>query len=238
MDLATRVGTLVKNLPELHDVEYKVGFNLHENTFFQRIVSKELLKKGVRVQPLDYFKALVFLDYFTGIIEDNHKVCDNLVAISKALRKDEKEAGENRGASYLNLSTVIAETGLYAKEKQDDLDVDAVKSRYNSQPAVDFDSAKKPDPYYKAMGAMVSALVQRKELLENIASRADLGAVVFTDAVLGILKDPNYQSKVNEALAKKDYLNASLIALEGLSKEVSLEDIGSFIGDDKNDTHS
>ena len=87
-DLATRVGTLVKNLPELHDVEYKVVYNLHENTFFQKLISEKVLK-DVRVRPVDYFKALVFLTYFTGVIEEDYTVCENLVKISKALREEE-----------------------------------------------------------------------------------------------------------------------------------------------------
>ena len=33
------VGKLVKNLQDLHDKEYKVVFSLHENTFFQKMIS-------------------------------------------------------------------------------------------------------------------------------------------------------------------------------------------------------
>lgn len=241
-NLVTRVGTLIKNLSALHDLEYEVGVNLHTTTFFQKLVSKEVLEKGVRVKPLDYFKALVFLDYFTSVIEDDYRLCDNLLTISKILRKDEKEKdvkdmGED--SSYLSINTIVADAGLCAKEKgknyySKESNIKKIRKRYDSQKdTIDFssDSLRRADPYYEALGQMVCDLVgkEMEEQLRNVTSRVELGAVVFTDQILSVLKDSTYKSRVNETLSKKDYLEASLTALDGSSKEISLSQIESYL---------
>ena len=242
-DLRVRVGTLVKNLPELHDLEYKVGFNLHENTYFQKLISKEVMEKGVRVTPRSYFKAIMFLTYFTSVIEGDYKVCDDLVTLSKTLRAEEREAGKDGVASYLGLDVVVAEAGLCAKEKKigsDKVDVLVAKSRYDNQATpIDFDSgALRPiEPYYEGIGQMVCDLVseERRELLMHVNSRAELEALVFTDCVLGLLKDATYRAKAEELLKKRDYLTASLIAIEGLRKEMTLSRMDAIVNEGKND---
>lgn len=188
-NLAERIGLLLKNLPELHDREYTVGFNMHENTFFRKLVSDALLEKGVRVKPADYFKALLFLDYFSGVLEDDYKVCDNLVTISKKLREDEKASGKNTNASYLNIETVVEEAGLCAAEREAGFysskpRLKAIRKMYDSCNAkVDFGSPsiRKGEPYYEAIGLKVCELVseKRRNMLENAASRAEVLALVL-----------------------------------------------------------
>ena len=241
-DLRSRIGTLVKNSPDLHNLEYQVGINLHTTTFFQKMVSKEVLEKGVRIKPVDYFKALVFLDYFTTVIEDNYKLCDNLLTLSKTLRKQEtdkdvKDMGKD--SSYLRFNLVVADAGLCAKEKGIDYyskepHIKNVRKRYeNLKYTVDFKSSslRKVDPYYEAIGQMVCDLVDEKAQiqLKNVTSRIEVGAVMFTGSIFGMLKDANYKSKVNEALRRKDYFEASLSALDSLSKEISLSQIEAYI---------
>jgi hypothetical protein len=242
-NLVTHVGTLMKNLPELHDIEFKVGFNLNENTFFQKLIQKDLLEKGVRVKPVDYFRALGFLSYFTGVIEDDYNVCDNLVTISKKLREVEKKAGLDGEYAYVKLGTVVMEAGLCAQERgnehySDPLTIEAIRSRFENQgPIVDFGSEnlRKADPYYIAMGHKVYDTVseERREFLEGVSSRGDLIALIFSDCIMGVLDDKNYISNINQTLSGKNYFGASAAAMEGLRKEASLPKLESFIGDIK-----
>ena len=48
-------GELVKNMQNIHDKEWSVVFNLHENTFFQKIVNKEVLEKGYHAMDEEAF---------------------------------------------------------------------------------------------------------------------------------------------------------------------------------------
>ncbi len=217
------LGSMLKNMPELHDREYKVGLNLDENTFFQKLVSEELLVKGVRVEAANYFRGLLFLDYLTGVIEDDYEICDKLVKTSKKLRKAEKELDQqHREASYMQLGAVIMAVGQLTKER--DYDVQAIKQRYDAKKA-DVDLAREADPYYSALALRVYDLVDEKRavLLEKVTSRTELQAVVFTDCALEMLETPEYRDGVNDSLHAKDYFTATIIALKGLNEEVTEE---------------
>ena len=242
-DISIHVGILLKNLPNLHESEYKVGYHLHENTFFQKCAQKEILDKGVRISPVDYFKGLVLLSHYCGIIEDDYQICDNLLMISKAIREAEKKKDEDKGASFVALDIVVEEVGLRAYEtciKMKDENyytnpavVEKVRDRYerrigrvNFGNAGDPDAAGSPrriDPYYMAMGQLMCDMMstERRFLLDKVSSRGELEAVIYTDCLMNSLQDGNYRIRVEEGLGKNDYLMASLIATEGLSKEAS-----------------
>lgn len=237
------IGTIVKNLTPLHDLEYKVVFNLHENAFFQKLVSKDVLER-VRVKPEDYFKALIFLDYFTRVIDNDYSVCDNLENISKALREQERERNEDKGEkgpSYLTLETVVFETGIFAKEKRlkagkKDItkrEANEIKKRYSQEEQIDLNSpdSRKLDLFYEAIGEMVSNQISDniKPYLSGVQSRADLGALVFVDSVFGYVDDKTTMQQANKELAVNNYYSASLIALKTLMKQASISKIKSSI---------
>ena len=232
------VGTLVKNLNPLHDLEYKTVFNLHENTFFQKLVSREVLER-VRVKPIDYFKALMFLDYFTRIVEKDFAVCDNLERLSKAIRDEERKEGIDKGekgASYLNLETVVFEAGIWAKEKGiskksfGKKEIEEIRKRYQQEKQIGFD-AREPEPFYDGIGEMVCQQVgdKMKPYLIGTRSRADLGAIVFIDSILTFIEDKSVEAAVYSKLESKDYFSASILALKQLIGEASLSKIKSAI---------
>lgn len=240
------LGRLVKNLQPLHGTEYKVVFNLHENTFFQKIVPKEILEKGVRIRPIDYFKALVFLNYYTRIIEDNYQVCDNLVTLSKVLRKEERESGKDGEASYLSLEAVVLESAILTKERCfkkrknicfDKKEKQEIVKRYLAESSLNLDSPgiRKLDPYYEAIGEMLCALVEDKikPYLSEISRRTELEALVFTNSILPLL-NAKESKEIYDNLSRKDYLSASLIALDKIVKKVSISQLKSAIAN-KND---
>jgi hypothetical protein len=131
---------------------------------------------------------------------------------------------------------VVIETGLFAKEKKQDYftsrtNMAAMKRRYiNKDFMVDMNSKtnRQAEPYYTALGRMVADTVsrERQKYLENINMRSQLQALVFTDSVVGYLKDDACRKQVEQSLAKGEYFDASLQAIDGFRKEVSLEELG------------
>ncbi len=236
------IGTLVKNFEPLHDLEFKVTFCLHENVFFQRLISKDVQQR-VRVRPVDYFKALIFLDYFSKVIDNDYAVCDNLENLSKALRDQERAKGEDKGEagpSYLNLETVVFETGIFAKEKQlksrkemTKKQEAEVRKRYQQEKSVDLSdpNSRKPEPFYEAIGEMVISQLsdKTKPYMMGVKSRADLGALVFVDSVLSYFTDKQLEQDVTAELSKNNYFSASLTALKALAKVSSMDKIKSAI---------
>ncbi len=244
LSLTDRIGTIVKNLPNLHNTEYTAGINLHTTTLFQKMISKGVLEKELRIKSVDYCKALIFLNYFTEVLENNYTSCDNLSTISKVLREgNEEELADSEIDPqempwYLGIRTVVAEVALSAKEKGKEhyskTEKDNIEKRYNERNHyVDFSSQsiKKSEPYYKAIGQMLLDIAGKdaEKHLENTSSKVELEAIIFTSIISGILKDASCKSKVDDELQKKNYLCASILAIESLSQEISQSTLQSYI---------
>lgn len=239
-----RLGALIKNFNDLHDLEYKVTFNLNENTFFQKLVAREVLAE-VRIKPVDYLKSLVFLDYFSRTLYSDYSVCQNLETLSKSLREKEKAEGKDageEGPSYLSLETAVLEAGLWGKEKWiagskrgfSKADVATMAKRFKTEQVIDLRDAKsrKGEPFYSAIGEMVIAQVsdEFKPYLANANSRADVGAVIFTDSVMQYLKDSTQYKLISEEIANGKYFEASVDALQHLIKQSSIEKLQKAFG--------
>jgi hypothetical protein len=234
------VGHLIKNVPNHHELEFDRVFNLHETTFFQKMVPQEILEKGPRIEPENYLRALTFLSYYGRVIENNYNVCDNLVTISKALRKDEKEKGEDNQASYLDFKAVVLESALYTKErlmtkKKNSItstEEKQLKKVYETEKATDLDAkgSRKPDLYYEAIGEIICSFVSEdnKVLLEKAKRRTELEAIVFTDSILPLLSK-NDAKQVQSKLSGNNYFEASIAALNKLINQTEESDLRSLV---------
>ncbi|MBU0666025.1 MAG: hypothetical protein ABIC91_03630 [Nanoarchaeota archaeon] len=227
------IATILKNSPNNYNEEYKVGFTIQENTFFQKLVLKKILDNGVRVKPVDYSKALIVLSYFAGILEDDNKICENLVRASKALKAKEKEAGTNNRSHYLKLEAVVIECGLRGREKntnyQDKTTFDEVNKRFEKYgPKIDSknDDFRKPDFYYEGIASKIIDITRDEyhSFLTSVSNRSELSAVIFADAIFQTRPDDKEESLVKNKFSNKDYLNASIEALNHLKKNSSVEE--------------
>jgi hypothetical protein len=241
------LGLVIKNLQPLHNLEYKVVFNLHENAFFQKLISKDVLEK-VRVRPRDYFKSLMFLDYFSRILNEDYSVCTNLENLSKAIRdnerEEEKKAGlpdkGDTGASYLTLETVVCEAGLFQKEKTINIpknkkkqNLAPIKKRYASDSSIDLKSPslRKLDLFYVGIGELVLQQItpNLQKYSAKVSGRADINALVFVDSVLSYRKNNSNLAEIYKNLDAGDYFSASMLALDLLVAEASLENLKSSL---------
>jgi len=232
------LGILIKNLPPLHDLEYRAVFSLHENTFFQKLVAKDVIEK-VRIKPVDYFKALVFLDFFSGVIAADYSPCQTLEDLSKLMRIEEKKQAKEEGReppeeedsiSYLGLKTVVTEAGLWMNERAIKLNTELVnkkliadiKKRYDQEPVIDFTSpsTRASEPFYEGIGELVVNLASEpmRKYLVNTSRRADIGAIVFSEYVMQFFGDKKYSPQIMALLNAKDYIGATTLSLKQLVK--------------------
>jgi hypothetical protein len=231
------LGKLIKNLAQLHDLEFKIHFGIHSNTFFQKLVNENLLgEKGVYIKPDVFYKGLLFLDYFCGIIEGDYYTSEKLVALSKAIRDQERNKKLDKQLNYLGLELIVNIAGLVSQKREGDyysVSNAEIRQRHEKEQAIDLDSesARKGEPYYDAMGKLVYDLAgaERQKHLNNVARRTDIHAVVFVDCVLEYLRDDACRKQADELLSRNDYLAASLKALEGLRKQVTREHVDKLI---------
>lgn len=223
MTLEEKLGQLAKNLQPVNTREFDVEYTLYETTFLQKFIPAEMLEKGIRINPAEYFKGLIAVNYFCEVLDGNYDACDNLVKISKRLRSIEKEKKADKGLSYLPLGITMLEIGLFASEKNSCQQSDEARKRYERIQNAGND--RKPDNYYTAIGEMLCEMVaeERKPMLEHVQSRAELSALIFCDSAISLLKTPDAVKKINEQLAKKEYFSASVTALASLKYDSSLD---------------
>jgi hypothetical protein len=223
-----KIGYLLKNVVNEHDKEYTHGYQIHHNTIMQKLIPTSIIENDLEIKEDDYFKGLMFLDYLSNVISTENKVLDNLSKLQKGVTKINKLP--------INLDIIILETGLYAKEKEDLLNKEAIpkiQERYtkrNHKPNTSV-SDKKPDLFYQGIATMIYDMVsdENKQELLRIKGKNDLRALIFTDSILSHLKSSESRTKILKSL-KDDFLDASITALEELRKEVSLRDLEKYLG--------
>jgi len=226
-ELASRLGVLAKNLPNQNELEQVIGMNIHSNTFFQKMLSTDVRKRGCKMHSNDYYKGMVFLDYLATTLLDDINVFNNLDELSNIAQKEIQNP-------YLTIDMVVIETGLYAKEKPvnyfEKKNIIEMKKRYDKENAtVDLESAglRPAEPYYDSIGLMIADLVDPKhhDYLANVSGRNELKAVIFTSSALPYIKDEEAKKNIYASLGENDYFGASLIAIDSLRHDTSLSDI-------------
>lgn len=222
------IGVIIKNSSELNELEFKLGYNLSENTYIKKMVSNEVMDKGVRVQPIDYFKALACLTYLCELKQD-YSVCDNLVFLSKKIRETEtEEVTDNRG-SYLPLEVIVLEIGMKEKEEgtnyADPKILRTLKKTYESKKDACKIGTRQIDPYYESIGQMVNDMLSKenKKYSLKITNRTDLSALIFTDAILNTINDAANKLRIKKKLDTNDFFSASILSLKYIAEEASFK---------------
>lgn len=251
---AKNIGTLLKNLPQKHAREYTQGLTLDENTMLQKLVSEEILTAkikmqhsdgktrphtGIRVESKDYLKASIFVDYYSTVLDETISVCEGLITL--AIKVRELSQAKDRTILDLNLETVVIETGLVAQQRSSESpesgQLGNITQRYDqSNTFVAENPSRKIEPYYQAIGLRIVEMVspERRCYLDDVNSRSDLGAVIFTECVLGVLQDQETIDLIEKGLAENK-LKASVSALYALRNEASVERLGDAIRRNYND---
>jgi len=255
-ELAKNFGALLKNLPPKHAREYTQGLTLDENTIIQKLISDDILNvkikmqygdgktkthTGIRVQSKDYLKALIFLDYYSTVLDESMSACENAVTLAIKIRELTQKESHDKMISELNLETVVLETGLVAQQRfsenpdysqPDNITmISDITRRYNQNNAfIGSAHPRKSEPYYQAIGLRMVEMVspERRRYLDDVISRSDLGAVIFTDGVLEVLKNRE-TIELTEQYLLENKLKASIHALSAIRDEASLERLGNAI---------
>ena len=243
--LAKDIGTLVKNLPDLHEREFKQGLTIDQNTVLQKFVSEDLLTvkvqvkhsdgavlphTGIRVESENYLKAMVFLQYFTNVLEEDTGICSNLIELAIRIREqDSAKAEEYSKSSSLSLSSVVIEAGLYSKQRiaqgTNETTPEKIIKRYKTKNMYVLEGAvRRSDPYYQEIGRRFIDMVdpKRRKYFEKINSRLDIQATIFTDCVLSVIDDNSIKKIIEEQLSE-DKVRASMTALYALRNYANIE---------------
>jgi hypothetical protein len=219
---ASSVGRLMERLTPLHATEKPVSFDPLQMALLQKLVRESTLQAGVAVRKEDFFKAVVYLDYFTEVIAGRGALLEDVEVIVEELE---------RMHEYLDpdLVLLVRYSGLHVAKE---LKGEAIRSpsslrqiRLRHQRS-DMEVAAPAgggelDLYHLALGRMVCSLVGTEAVrarLGGLRSRNALRAAILVDAVLAALPAAEVDETALESLRRGELLEAAVGLLAGLAR--------------------
>ncbi|MEW6365334.1 MAG: hypothetical protein AB1714_11960 [Acidobacteriota bacterium] len=219
IQLARRLGAMLKCADREDEFEYKFMFDLTANAFLQKLIPKRIMDHKLNLAAEGLFRSLVVLDFFTGVVAGDDRLIDNLRVIYKTLLKGETKTPIRTGL-------IVAEIGLLSSESGAVSDAGSIRKRFGGCKKCCCDP-NSVDPFYEGMGFMLLSQLTITEAAAEVASKADYKAAVFTDALLAEMPSPG--GAIVKLLRSAAFLDAALQALRALSSQITIEDMPRYI---------
>ncbi|MBI3267537.1 MAG: hypothetical protein HYZ53_00835 [Planctomycetes bacterium] len=214
--LPARIGAFLRDVPPLFTTEKPVSFDPVQTTFLQKLVRESALKANVTIRKEDFFKGIVYLDYFAEVVAGRAAIFEDVAVLVEELEKLH---------DYLDvdLELVVRYSGLYLiKDLKGEQHFRAGSlsqlvrrhERTNERPAAGAPGAAgdgETDLFHRAVGSFLCDLVVRPETQACLASfqgRNDLRAALLADAVLAALSPAEADPEAVAALAAGDVVKA------------------------------
>ena len=225
----TKIGYLLQNMEPESTKEYSINFDPIQVLYLEKLVSQNVVEKRLIMESRDFFKGIVFVDYYTNIIANNCEVIDELYQLAQEL--------ERRDANLdPDLNMVIHHIGMheFTRTVKNKGPIRGARQRYqrkNKHVAPHYVMLKKISPVYEALGAMVLEQIQNETIkgkLPDMEYLYDIKAAIFIDTVCNFLDDPDKEELIAK-IAEGDYYDASLLAMVLTCKkaaEASLQEYG------------
>jgi hypothetical protein len=220
LSLASHLGGLLRALPPLSTDEKAISFDPVQIFMLQRLVRPRLLAAGITIEKADYFKGVIFLDYFTEVIAGQTTILEDIGVLVEELEKLD---------DYLDvdLELVVRYAALYvlnelkghrffrkAMRKQ-------VRKRH-----LTFDrfpmGNRDADFFHEAVGKLVADMLHTEPVrtaARNCGSASDLRAALFCDAMLEILPPDTVPPEVSPLLRDEELDRTALVLLSTLVEE-------------------
>lgn len=223
--LISKLGRMIESAEKIHVMNHDYGFNFNHNTLMQKLINADVIETPFWINPDDYFKCLISIDYFSSILFNCGSTLQNLELIFERMRNEKKDfeltAGVVSKELYLSAEDKLSEENLLER-------INGIKERYEKK-NTKFNSAGKPSVYYRIIGEMVYDLVSSnyRKHLKAVKSLNDLRTLIFTDVMSGYTK---ISSNVKNYLSRGDFINASIELLNEINQS-SCKDDDNYIKD-------
>jgi hypothetical protein len=217
-DCITKIASLLEQSDNISNKTYRVNFDPVQEIVLKKMVGEPMLNKRLIIEEHDFFKGIFVLNYYCSIVSKNYDVADSLYKFAVQLEKKDK----SKDPVMQDVIEHILQNSLQTTALLDNYSERSIKAGYNSMKhVVDLSGARftRVSPIYTGAAKIIKDSVTNLErYLSKIDSRADLDALIFTDALYPYILEDQNLPYVDALLEKKDFLKASVSALQIASK--------------------
>ena len=217
--LAERIGCFIREIEPLFADEKPISFDPVQMTVLQKLVRPRALGARVTIRKEEFFKGVLYLDYFAEVIAGRPTVLEDVGVIVEELECLDE---------YLDpdLELLVRYSGLFIiKDLAGDrffrkASLRQVKARHDrTNLKGSFNAKESPDLFYLATGRMVDDMVSNekpREALMSFEGRNDLRAGLLCDAILSALAPNEVTAEAMAVLASAQFPEAAMALLQCL----------------------
>ncbi len=220
--LQGRLGYFFKEVEPLYRDEKPISFDPVQMSFLQTLVRQDVLQANLTIAREDFFKGIVYLDYFTEVVAGRSTLLADVGVIVEELEKMHEYLDVNlkllvRYSGLFIIKDLKGERFFRASSRKQMARrherADRVVSWPKGNPGAGLDL------FNLALGRMTREMICRDEVAAALGSfqgSGDLRAGVLADSILGVLPDDEVSPAAIEALAAGDLAAANLELLSAL----------------------
>jgi hypothetical protein len=228
-----RIASLLEQSNNLSNKTYRLNFDPIQEIVLKKMIGDDMLNKRLIIEEHDFFKGIFLLNYYCSVIAKSYDVVDSLYSYAKQLERiDKSKDPVMKDVIEYVLQDSLKKSIFVGKyvERGTNSAYNSMKQNINLS-GVQFITVS---PIYSGAAKIIEdTLTNLESSVLNIESRADLNALIFTDALYPYIQNDSNFNKVTNLLEKKDFLHASITALQIASKNYYTEHI-----DTKLNTHN
>ena len=230
-----KIGYFLKKIPNTSNREFSMNFDPVETVFMQKLVSSRTMDKRIVLRMEDYFKGIVFIDYFTRVITNDNGFTDELYDLAQELENINPLLDPDMGilTRYAGIYYVSNVKKKYFLKPQNIIENSKRQYREgNRNTRSHFTCLKKLDPFFQAVGKKVYDLIEDEDVkaeMKNFKGLNDLKALIFVDCILPYLEKARNKTEVLSKVKAGKYYEASMKAVSCISKEATSKSFKDYI---------
>ena len=224
-DPITRVASLLEQSNNLSNKTYRLNFDPVQEITLKKMVGEDMLNKRLIIEEHDFFKGILLLNYYCSVIAKSYDVVDSLYSFAVQLERVDR----SKDPIIKDVIEHVFQDSFKKNIFVGDYVERGTRAAYNSMKQdINLSGVQfiKVSPIYSGAAKIINdTLTNLEPNLLTIESRADLNALIFIDAIYPYIMSDSNLPQVNRLLEKKDFLNASITALQIASKNYYTEHI-------------
>jgi hypothetical protein len=234
-DIGKRIGMILKDSPNRHSFWSSTRYDPIQIEFLRKMVSEDILEKKVRLIKKDYFKTVIYLDFFTRFVVGDNDILDEMNRRTTELERIDSFLDPNLELCIRCCSLeYMADYGPLANN-------DRRRNQYMdcTQVFTEYPSLRSIDPMYETVGRLILEqfnIDKVKERLSKVSDVNDLAAMLFIDINLSLYKNEvnesyygRIENEIVDLIDSEDYLNAAHYSMDVVAKRVSRQPLSAYI---------